>query len=42
MINGENFFDLPVKDSKVVYENIKKITTSQGGDYATGFLLDYS
>ena len=42
MINGENFFDQPVKDNKVTYENIRKIATGQGDDYTTGCLLDYS
>ena len=41
MINGENFFDQPIKDNKVAYENIRKIATGQGYDYATGCLLDY-
>ena len=41
MINGENFFDQPVKDIKVTYENITKIATGQGDDYTTGCLLDY-
>ena len=41
MINGENFFDQPIKNNKVTYENIRKIATSQGDDYATGCLLDY-
>ena len=41
MINGENFFDEPVKDNKVTYENIRKIATGQGDDYTTGCLLDY-
>ena len=41
MINGENFFDQPVKDNKTTYENIKKIATGQGDDYTTGCLLDY-
>ena len=41
MINGENFFDQPIKNNKVTYENIRKITTGDGDDYATGFLLDY-
>ena len=41
MINGENFFDQPVKDSKVTYENVRKIAAGQGGDYTTGCLLDY-
>ena len=41
MINGENFFDQPIKDNKVTYENIRKIATAQGDDYTTGCLLDY-
>ena len=41
MINGENFFDQPVKNNKVTYENIRKIATAQGDDYTTGCLLDY-
>ena len=42
MINGENLFDQPIKNNKVTYENIRKIATGQGDDYATGCLLDYS
>ena len=42
MINGENFFDQPIKSNKVTYENIRKIATGQGDDYTTGCLLDYS
>ena len=42
MINVENFFDQPIKNNKVTYENIKKITTGQGDDYTAGCLLDYS
>ena len=41
-INGENFFDQPIKNNKVIYENIRKIATGQGDDYTTGCLLDYS
>ena len=41
MINGENFFDQPVKDNKITYENIRKTATGQGDDYTTGCLLDY-
>ena len=41
MINGENFFDKPIKDNKVTYENIRKIATGQGDDYTTGCLLDH-
>ena len=42
MINGENFFDQPIKNNKVTYENIRKIATGQADDYTTGCLLDYS
>ena len=42
MIHGENFFDQPIKNNKVTYENIRKIATGQGDDYTTGCLLDYS
>ena len=41
MINGEHFFDKPVKDNKVTYENITKVATGKGDDYTTGCLLDY-
>ena len=41
VINGENFFDQPIKNNKVTYENIRKIATGQGDDYTTGCLLDY-
>ena len=36
------FFDLPVKNDKVTYENIREITIGQGDDYTTGCLLDYT
>ena len=42
MIDGKNFFDQPAKNDKITYENIRKITTGQGDDYATGGLLDYA
>ena len=42
MINGGNFFDQPIKNNKVTYENIGKIVIGQGDDYTTGCLLDYS
>ena len=32
MINGEDFFDQPIKNNKITYENIKKIATGQGDD----------
>ena len=41
MTSGENFFDQPIKNNKVTYENIRKIATVQGNDYTNGCLLDY-
>ena len=41
MINGENFFDQPIKSNKVTYENIRNVATGLGNDYTTGCLLDY-
>ena len=41
MIDGKNFFDQPVKNDKVIYENIRKTAIGQGDDYTTGCLLDY-
>ena len=42
MIDGKNFFDQPIKNDKITYENIRKIATGQGDDYTTGCLLDYA
>ena len=42
MIDGRNFFDQPVKNNLITYDNIQKIATSLGGDYTTGCLLDYN
>ena len=41
VINGENFFDQPIKNNKITYDNIRKIATGQGDDYTTRCLLDY-
>ena len=42
MIDGKNFFDLPVKSDMRTYDNIWKISTDQGDGYMTGCLLDYN
>ena len=42
MIDGKNFFDHPVKNNKVTYENIRKIAIGGGDNYTTGCLLDYT
>ena len=36
MIDGKNFFDQPIKNNTITYENIRKVATGQGDDYATG------
>ena len=36
------FFDQPVRNDQVTYENIRKIAIGQGDDYTTDCLLDYS
>ena len=41
MIDGRNFFDQPVKNNLITYDNIRKIETGQGDDCTTGCLLDY-
>ena len=38
----KNFFDQLIKNNKITYKNIRKITTGQGDDYAMGCLLDYA
>ena len=41
MVDRKSFFDQPVKNNKVTYENIRKTATGQGDDYTTGCLLNY-
>ena len=41
MSNGESVFDQPVKNSLKTYDNIWKLATDQGDDYAKCWLLDY-
>ena len=42
IIDGKNFFDQPVKNDKVTWENIRKITVGQGDEYTTSCLLGYT
>ena len=42
LISGESFFDQLIKNNKVIYENIRKIATGRGDDYAAGFLFNYN
>ena len=41
MIDGQNFFNQPVKNDLRTYDNIQKIAAGQGDEYTTGSLLDY-
>ena len=41
-IDGRNFYDQPINDLIKQYGEIRKISTGQGDDYATGSLLDFS
>ena len=35
MIDGQNFFDQPVRNNLITYGSIQKIGTGQGNDYVT-------
>ena len=41
LIDGRNFYDQPINDQIKKYDEIRKIATGKGDDYATGCLLDY-
>ena len=41
-IDGKNVYDQPINDSIKQYEEIRKISTGQGNDYTTGYLLDFA
>ena len=42
MIDGQNFFDQPVKNKLITYDSIWNIETGRGDDYTAGCLLDYN
>ena len=42
MIDGQNYFDQPVGNYLITYDNIRKIATGDGNDYTTGCLLGYN
>ena len=41
-LDGRNFYDQPINGSFKQYDEVRKISTGQGDDYTTGYLLDYS
>ena len=42
LIDGRNFYDQPINDIEKQYDEIRKVSTGYGDDYATGCLLDYA
>ena len=40
-IDGRNFYDQPINDSIKQYDEVRKVSTGQGDDYATGCLLAF-
>ena len=40
-IDGRNFYDQPINDSIKQNDEIRKISTGQGDDYTTGYLLNF-
>ena len=38
----KNFFNQPIKNDKITYDNIQKISTGQRDNYTTECLLHYS
>ena len=41
LIDGRNHYDQPINDQIKKYDEIRKIATGKGDNYATGCLLDY-
>ena len=42
LIDGRNFYDQLINDLIKQYDEVRKLSTGQGDDYTTGFLLDYA
>ena len=41
-IDGKKFYDQPINDSIKQFDEIRKVSTGQGDDYTTGWLLDFA
>ena len=41
LIDGRNFYDQPINDLIIQYDEMRKVLTVYGDDYTTGCLLDY-
>ena len=42
LIDGRKFYDQPINDIIKQYNEVRKVSTRYGDDYATGCLLDYT
>ena len=42
LIDGGNLYDQPINDLIKQYDEVRKVSAGQGGDYTTGCLLDYA
>ena len=42
LIDGRNFYDQSINELIKQYDKVRKVSTGQGDDYATGCLLDYA
>ena len=42
MVDGQNFFDQPIKSNLRTHDNIPKIVTYQEGEIRNWYFLDYS
>ena len=40
LIDDRNFYDQPINDLIKQYDEVRKVSTRQGDDYTTGWLLD--
>ena len=41
LIDGRSFFNQPIKNDLKRYDSIRHISTGEGDDYTTRYLLDY-
>ena len=42
LIDGRHFYDQPINDLMKQYDEVRKVSIGQGGDYTTGCLFDYA
>ena len=42
LIDGRNVYDQPINELIKQYDEVRKVSTGQGDDYTTEYLLDYA